>query len=827
MTIVWFNEIGLNDIYLVGGKGANLGAMARAGLPVPPGFCVTTEAYKQFIAEMHLWREMEHWLATLDAREACEQIRQRIGNCAMPQTIRASIQSAYTQLNNGHAPVAVRSSATAEDLADASFAGQQETYLGIRGADNLANAVQRCWASLWTERAIAYRARNNFPHDQVSLSVVVQEMIAPDVAGVLFTANPVTNDLDEMIINASFGLGESVVSGRVTPDTYRVRRKKFTVLEQACGTKDTRIDMAHDNGTVETVVDDAARQRLCLDHSALRRLLDLGESVEKHYGKPQDIEWGIASGQLYLLQTRPITSLTTNTPTTKSLSRLQHEIVNDLLEHYPEPPYPLDYFAVTDSYQQLANSFGDYGIALPPANQIIVLDENGIPRIVPPQVKFILRALGMLGTMQKNLKTNPNVWLNQQHAQFESELDTLAQTNVTQLDNPGLIRFIQTAVGITSRVGAIRFRDFIVPAVTRSAILKMMMGSIKEAKTISVMDLLDNLPYKTAVIDQALRQLANEAEELPEASDILLNTNMDTVIFALEQNAQGKFFLGKVNEFLREHGARTMKMYLPFSNRSWSESPATLLTTIAVLLRSHKSPAAPNSHSNDIRARVIAQIPGWLRPRFVATLEQFRIGHIARESTLYTIEQGFLQARRGVDQAAERLHTAGALPQLNLVVYLTLDELYGALKGAHSPAELSALTQRRQRARPQALKVWRAQWQAKKSEPGNATLKGLAGSSGVATGKAKIISGPAEFGKLQAGDVLVCPFTDPAWTPLFTLACAVVADTGGPLSHAAIVAREYGIPAVLGTQNATQVFKDGDQISVDGNSGTVWIATKT
>ncbi len=307
MTIAWFHEIDLGDISLVGGKGANLGKMARAGFPVPPGFCVTTEAYKHFINESGLWPEMERLLATAPTRESGEKIRQMIEKANLPLSTSISIKDAYVKLNGGNTPVAVRSSATAEDLADASFAGQQESYLGIRGCESLTLHVQRCWASLWTERAISYRERNQFPHQQVSLSVVVQEMVASDVAGVLFTINPVTNQKDEMLVNAAYGLGESVVSGRVTPDTYRVARKRFRILEQTRGAKQTRIDMTN-SGTMESSIAQKDCERLCLDDSALRRLFDLGTLVEKYYGVPQDIEWAIANNQLYLLQTRPVTT---------------------------------------------------------------------------------------------------------------------------------------------------------------------------------------------------------------------------------------------------------------------------------------------------------------------------------------------------------------------------------------------------------------------------------------------------------------------------------------------------------------------------------------
>jgi pyruvate,water dikinase len=354
-----------------------------------------------------------------------------------------------------------------------------------------------------------------------------------------------------------------------------------------------------------------------------------------------------------------------------------------------------------------------------------------------------------------------------------------------------------------------------------------MLSLSKDSKSIGVMDLLGDLPYKTAVIDHALHQLAHEAEKLPKSAEILLNTPLDSVMPAIQNHPDGKILLEKIQAFLDEYGARTMRMYLPFSNRSWSESPATLLATIAVILRSDKPQVKADVHYNAIRQRILSELPAWIRSRFSSTLEKFRVGHVARESTLYTIEEGFLQARRGVDEAAQRLMNGGALPKAEQIICLTMTELYAALNGSLSASEISPLVLRREKARPQAIKSWRGQWQtASKSTSITSILKGLSGSPGYASGTVKVINGPAEFNKLQPGDVLVCPYTDPAWTPLFTLACAVVSDTGGPLSHAAIVAREYGIPAVLGTQTATSQFKDGDLVSVDGLRGEVKLITK-
>lgn len=816
MTIAWFDDPTLDDIALVGGKGTNLGKMARAGLPVPPGFCVTTEAYQQFIAEMGLWAEMNLMLTRYAPREAGNGIRQLLEGAKMPESISKSIRDAYIQLNKGQAPVAVRSSATAEDLEDASFAGQQDSYLGIRGVDNLNLHVQRCWGSLWTERAIAYRERNQFPHEQVSLAVVVQEMVASDVAGVLFTANPINNQPNEMLINAAYGLGESVVSGRVTPDTFRVERKHFRVLEQSRGEKASRIDMDEVSGTLERETPAIERERLSLSNAELRELKELGEQVEAYYGAPQDIEWAIVNKKLYLLQTRPITSLATAITPAQKISGTQHAILNDLLEHYPDPPYPLDYAAVTDSYQQLVDSLGEFGISLPPADQIILLDDAGLPSANPPSPHFNRRILGLVGSLRKRLKADPNLWMTQEFALFQQELAELKSVDVSKLDNRALSAFIQKAVALTSRIGAIRFRDYIIPAIARSAYLNILLGFTKTGKKLNVMDLLGNLPYKTAQIDQALHQLAAEAKRFPDVKRILTETALDKIVPLMEKD--GQVVLEKVQEFLDAHGARTMKMYLPFSNRSWAEQPATLLATIGVLLRSDKVHPERADQYETLREKILDELPKPLHNTFSVTLEKFRVGHIARESTLYTIEEGFLQARRGIDETAKRLPSVDEKE----IIYLTLPEVYALLEDKMQGADALQFIQRREKARPQALQNWRGKWQQKRkpSADGDA-LTGLPGSSGYAEGTVKVINGPAEFDKLEEGDVLVCPFTDPAWTPLFTLASAVVSDTGGPLSHAAIVAREYGIPAVLGTQIATAQFKDDDVVSVDGGNGEV------
>lgn len=832
MSILWFDQISAQDIERVGGKGANLGEMTRAGLPVPPGFCITSDVYRRIIGEAGVWPQIDGLLTAVannDAAKSAHRIQRLVANAPMPADVAGAITSAYHQLDGGWAAVAVRSSATAEDLPEASFAGQQETFLGVRGQDALLNYVQQCWASLWTERAIVYRQRNGFPHEQVSLSVVVQQMVRPESAGVLFTVNPLTGKRGEMLVNAAYGLGETVVSGQVTPDSYLLTpQAKSLIVDQTVGTKEVRIDALPDGGVRKQTVAPADRQRLCLTPSQLEKLAELGEKIERHYQSPQDIEWAFTDDELYLLQTRPITSLNNIVPPApmpraRTLSQTEHRILDDILEHYPDPPYPLDYLAVTDGYEQVQHALREAGLAVPAADTIIQMDELGIPSVEPVTPRFTWRILKILSLVQRKLGLDPGRWEAEQSAVFAGRLAALQQTDVAGLADDGLADYIETAVQTAADIARIRFSEYIVPMMVRGALLKLLVRFVNRRGTVVEADLLGSLAYKTVVIDRALHQLAAEAGQTPAVRAALLDLPMDEVMDALRETAVGRQFLQQFDVFLQAHGARTMKVYLPFSNQSWAENPASLMATFAAILRAESSPGGhrgKDDHFQQLRDNTAKGLPAFLRRRFLRTLAKYRTGHIAREATLYAIEESFVMARRGTTAAAQRLVGRGVLTAVDDILFLTLPELFAILRGASSPDGMPELITQRRQARPGATAVWQNRGETN-IESGDNLLKGQPGSPGIATGTVKIIDGPAEFGKLQEGDVLVCSFTDPAWTPLFSLAAAVVADTGGSLSHAAIVAREYGIPAVLGTQVATSQLKDGMTVTVDGGRGMV------
>lgn len=312
--VLAFEQVRAHDIARVGGKGANLGELVAAGFPVPPGFCITTAAYTRFLEAFGdtswLWEQLDgldpHDLPRVQAAGA--RVRERLLEVPIPTELVAAIVSAWEAAGTEHA-YAVRSSATAEDLPGASFAGQQETYLNIRGEEALLSAVRACWASLFTDRAILYRIQNGFSHRAVLLSVVVQRMVLPEVSGLLFTADPVSGHRHRLVIEASFGLGEALVSGLVTPDRYQLDKRNPDALEVFVADKQRAIRPLPEGGTREEPLTGALCHARVLQDEQIRALAQLGIAIERHYGAPQDIEWCFSGETFYIVQSRPITSL--------------------------------------------------------------------------------------------------------------------------------------------------------------------------------------------------------------------------------------------------------------------------------------------------------------------------------------------------------------------------------------------------------------------------------------------------------------------------------------------------------------------------------------
>lgn len=765
-----------------GGKASGLSRLLAGGFPVPTGFVVTAHAYRCVTEGL----EFQTLLA-----DSPETTRTQVEQSAIPLELQRDIEERIQTLGLNDCPVAVRSSATAEDQEDASFAGQQETYLGVQGTENIVNSIRRCWGSLWSKHAVEYRERAGYSHDDVALAVVVQSLIDAETAGVMFTSDPADSD-STTLINASWGLGESVVSGQVTPDEYRCTSRE--VLTRTLGTKEIRIDRV--NGKTSTSqVPEPERQVYCVSDSDLLQLALMSERISTYFGQPMDVEWALAGGKLWILQARPITSQIQQQPDTrhsvpqktvsgKPINRLSRAFHADVVEHYPGP-YPLDLTAITRMQDQLQEGMEAVGISSTPMRELLSMEDNGAIRVGFPDVRVNLKCLKLL----RPKAPSPHQWPSAEK-QFKSEIAALSVIPLASMSDREVLGYLDDALGLADRIAVKRFKDYVGPGQLVGARLSLWIR-VARCRDVDSHDLLAELGYVTAEVDRELKVLAS-----------------------LEKDSTS--YRKKFQDFMSEYGARTASLYLPFSHRSWREDPASLEQMLTVMGNPHEAYGEKTSLA-EMKNSISRRFPRFLRKYFERDLELWRASHIARESSVYLVEETYVLARRAIDELAQRLEKRNILPDWEDIKYLTFEELKIALTDRPEALDLVSRVDFRRESRADAATAW---WDGLGTELGEA-VKGISGSPGRATGTARVITSPQDFGRLKQGDILVCRYTDPSWTPLFSVAAAVVADTGGRLSHAAIVAREYGIPAVMGTGAGTTRLIDGQQLLVDGSAGTV------
>jgi pyruvate,water dikinase len=836
MSVLWLDEITSADIERAGGKGANLGEMTRAGFPVPPGFCVEAGSYRRQLESGGLDSSIASILsgtANGGFGEASARIRRLIESRAMLPGIESDIRAAYERLRaSGHGRVAVRSSATAEDLPDASFAGQQETFLSIRGGDAVVEAVRRCWASAWSERACAYRARMGYAQQSVSIAVVVQAMVEPDTAGVLFTVDPLDPGKDAMLVSASYGLGESVVAGKVTPDTYRLAKGPGAlVLEKKAGSKEITIRSAAAGETESLLTPAAKRSAFCLGGKELKGLKELGLAVEARYGKPQDIEWAFSKKRLYLLQARPIT--TTGIPARVGIasggsdaadgrrSKSSRVLMDSLREHCPDALLPLEFDLILALQQQKNDIMSHFGLIVPKASDSFGLDGNGAVVAKPIRTRASLRMVFFPRSVGRFMSAHSCEWAESRLGALLSRRDVMRAIDARGLADAGLASAVREFFDLVRGQCEVRFRAHLAPMMISGKLLLLRMRLAGLGRGYAETDLLGGLEYESAAIERDLYALADAVDSLPAVKEAILGSPGEGAMERLENAEGGAEFGQKLRVFLDIHGARTPKAFQCFSNLSWSERPADLLRALAVIVRSgssgRRSEQMARAKEKAMKIEKAMRRSPFGGKGFRRLLERYRSCCVGREKGLYEIEASLVAMRKLMAESGKRLCLAGLLDEAADVVYARVGEVVDALEGK-AAADFRELVATRKSGRAAAVRAWAAAERGSES-----ALSGMPSSPGVYEGPARIISGPEEFPKLEKGDVLVCPFTDPTWTPLFSLAGAVVAELGGPLSHAAIVAREYSIPAVMGVRGAMASIADGQRVRVDGSRGDVGI----
>lgn len=853
----------------VGGKGASLARMAQAGLPIPPGFHITTAAYRRFVNENGLRDTILAIAAaadpddpaTLDA--AAAEIQARFAAAAMPADLAATIRAAYDAFGSGDLPVAVRSSATAEDLPELSFAGQQDSYLNVCGADQVLDAVKRCWASLWTARAIGYRARHAIPSDEVSLAVVVQALVPAVAAGILFTANPVSGARDQIMINAAWGLGEAIVGGLVTPDTIVVDKTDGRIVQQMIAAK-AAMTVRTAQGTREAPVPADRRTEPTLTPEQIAELRALGQQIEQLYDQPMDIEWASDGATIAIVQARPITALPDPANEPQAAPTLEWTLPDpkrrylrgSVIELLPDPLSPL--FATlalpiwSRALRDLATSVGVEAAVPPDALTTI----NGYAYYslgfsAVESVKLTLATIRALPAVGRLIGPAQQRWAHEGRPTYITTVDRWAAHDLRAASAVHLLSGVQAIVEAAA-AHYLTIQSGILPAAYMSETLFTLVYNkfIKRAGDPPALTFLLGFDSTPIQAEKSLYDLAQWARSRPDLAAYLTRTPAGAI--AYDSAPPPHVEADSWYEFSRRFGLHLQRfghtIYdLDFAKAVPADDPAPLLDALKFFV----SGAAPDPHLRQATAatardratgRLLRRLRGVRLVLFWRLLRWARRFAPLREDALADVGLGWPIVRRMLREVGRRLVEAGSLEQPDDVFFLRwdeLDQIAQRLDTNQPIADQRAIVRERQRtwdrqrvvAPPVALPLkgaatffgidFTSTLPARAEQADAATISGIGTSPGHVTGPARVIRGPEEFNQMQAGDVLVAKITTPAWTPLFARAGGVVTDVGGPLSHSSIVAREYGIPAVLGTGVATERLRSGQTITVDGDAGTV------
>ena len=823
-------EVARGDVAQAGGKGANLGELTRAGFPVPAGFVVTTLAYRRFVEQNHLSQVIDQELGSGSGAA----IREAFERSPIPSDVAAAVADAYRRLGGG--PVAVRSSATAEDLEEAAFAGQQETYLGISGGDELLQAVRNCWASLWTDRAIAYRRRLGFDRSPVELAVVVQRMVPAATAGVMFTANPVTGERPETVIDASPGLGEAVVSGLVTPDHFALRPRIFPpgwrIVEFSPGKREVIIRSGRESGTQRERGEVSQEARPSLSGAELNRLADIGRRIAEHYRAPQDIEWAIANGELWIVQARPLTALPEagRRPGRKALT-----FAAIVAEMVPGRPYPLEestwgfergFTALLGPVLRLMGLEPHPEYVFEKRGGVVVRLSGRLP--VRLTLRVLLAPLRLVRTGRRydasHWKADPLL------ATLVSQARQLESCEVEALSWSELLGQITLGVEVAGLAGELRCR-YLAPRFLEIGLLRLLVLLLGEGASFGTL-LFTGQETRTIEANRRLAHLAALARSQPRLVEHFRHYSGPRLWERLQHEPAAAGFLEEFLRFLAEYGHRETGGTLQLSQPTWKEKPEVVLDIIKGLASEELDEGLEQNDWVVVRDRLLAHQllrPAPLRKAFLHLLTGARRFPLIREDTRFYGTMVLPVLRKTVNEMARRLVQAGVLDDPHDIFHLEFGEL--AALSEHPPTdrqrkELRERVATRQAARSALESVPLVPPRFfERRDPGGgkgALVRGTPGSPGQAEGTVRVIASSTEFGTLLDGEILVAPFTNPAWTPLFARAKAVVVDTGGATSHAAIIAREYRIPAVMATGDGTRKLVTGMRVRVDGGAGAVY-----
>lgn len=868
--ILNFNEIDKTNIMTVGGKGANLGELSRIdGIKVPDGFCVTTEAYRKSIENSNELEVLIEKLTELksDDREQISQISKSVRSVIENLKMETDIQSEITNVLDKHGDneaYAIRSSATAEDLPNASFAGQQDTYLNIRGKDEIIRHIIKCWASLFTDRAVTYRIQNGFDHKKVLLSVVVQKMVISEASGIMFTADPMTSDRKTLTIDAGFGLGEALVSGLVNPDIYKVVDGRIT--NKNIGTKEMEIRTDQSGGTQEVDIEKDRQKKQVLEDEQIQKLATMGKKIESYYGSPQDIEWCLFNKEFYIVQSRSITTLFPLPEVEDSKApRVYMSIGHTQMMTDAIKPLGMSFFEMiseismekiggrifTDITHDLSSTIGRSRLIMASGKQdpLIqsaiknLIEDKNFMASLPKGKRNIQGGIFTLGSILETIKVNrknePSI-IKDLINEFESDV-VILDKQLSKLSGSQALEFI---VNDRDKLLGMAYNPKMLGAIIAAILVNDSINK-KVEKFIGDKNVADTLTKSlnhnvTTEMGLALCDVADIIRKYPEVLEYISQNSSDERFFEeMEKLPGGNETSEAFRGFLSKYGMRCPGE-IDITKERFEEKPTQLIPIILNNIRVLK----PNEHrirfqagkqeAKDKEEEIINRVknlPGGSKKaekieKSISLLRNF-IG--CREDPKYYIVRRYQVYKKALMKEAHQLIKKGIIKSAEDIFYLYLDELIDVVRTNN--LDYSIIEERRENyVRYEKLtppRVFTSEGFVPPSSfaTGNlpkGAISGIPVSTGIVEGRARVVLS-VDNAKLDEGDILVTQFTDPSWTPLFVTIKGLVTEVGGFTTHGAVITREYGLPGVVGVENATKLIKDGQMIRVNGTEGYVEI----
>lgn len=866
--VLGFQEMEKTQLLLVGGKGLNLGELSKIeGIQVPEGFCVTTVGYQKAIEQNETYHALLDQLPMLKAKdrdqigEISRKIRQIIMEIEIPSDVVMAVTHYLSQFGDEHA-YAVRSSATAEDLPHASFAGQQDTYLNIIGVDAILQHISKCWASLFTDRAVIYRMQNGFDHSQVYLSVIVQRMVFPQASGILFTADPITSNRKLLSIDASFGLGEALVSGLVSPDCYKVQEGE--IVGKIIGTKKMAIYGLKEGGTDTRQIDPDQQKAQTLTEQQILQLARIGRQIEAYFGQPQDIEWCLVDDTFYIVQSRPITTLYPIPEANDQENHVYVSVGHQQMMTDPMKPLGLSFFLLTTPAPMRkagGRLFVDitHNLASPVSRKMVI---DALGKSNPLIKDALMTIVGREDFIKSSpdgdkvpspSKSNKGISSSDFQAQIENDptiVSNLIKSSQTSIEE--LKQNIQTKSGSDlfdfiledfQQLKKILFdpqssRVFMTAMDASSWINEQMnkwLGEKNVADTLS-----QSVPNNiTSEMGLALLDVADVIRPYPEVIDYLQHVKDDNFLNELIKFDGGQESGDAIYAYLNKYGMRCAGE-IDMTKTRWSEKPITIVPMILGNIKNFEANAGKRKFEQGRQEALekeqelldrLKQLPDGKQKaketKRVISLIRNYIGY--REYPKYGMINRYFVYKQALLKEAEQLVQTGVIHEKEDVYYLTFEEFRDVVRT--NKLDYQIISKRKDEYKlydkltPPRVITSDGEIITGKYERENFPAEAIVGlpvSSGVIEGRARVIL-RMEDADLEDGDILVTSFTDPGWTPLFVSIKGLVTEVGGLMTHGAVIAREYGLPAVVGVENATKLIKEGQRIRVHGTEGYIEI----